>query len=305
MTTLSMPRAWRARLDALGVAITPDRRRAIRDGLIVAGILFNSTLLLAWGPRLYWFIDAQAWARIDLHDLYGTGMGDPQLIGAFRYAPVIAWLFLPATWVPWPVLVAGYVGLSMLALVALTGRRAPLFLIAFPPVLLELVNGNIHLFIALAIWAGMRRPAAWAFVLLTKVTPGIGLLWFVARREWRSLATALGATAVIVAVSVALAPQTWLEWLRSLVSFAGAQEPTAVPPLWVRLPFAGALALWAGRTDRAWLVPIAAFLALPVLWLQGLAILTASFPLYWERARWQRPNRAGPINAAALEAVPA
>ena len=29
----------------------------------------------------------------------------------------------------------------------------------------------------------MRWPAAWAFVLLTKMTPGIGLLWFAFRRD--------------------------------------------------------------------------------------------------------------------------
>lgn len=301
MTTLSTTRAWRARADELALAMTPNRRRALRDGLIVAGILFNATLLLLWGPRLYWFIDAEAWARINLNDLYATGLGDPQLIGAFRYAPVIAWLLLPATWVPWPVLIAAYAGLSVLALVALTGRRAPLFLIAFPPVLLELVNGNIHLFIGLAVWAGLRWPAAWAFILLTKVTPGVGVIWFAARREWRSLAIALGTTGVVVGFGVLLAPTMWLDWVRSLVSFAAAQQPTAVPPLWLRLPIAAAIVFWAGRTGRAWLVPVGAFLALPVLWLQGLAILTASFPLYWERARWRRPDPERPSTTPALE----
>ncbi len=290
-------------------ALPPTRRRALRDGLIVAGLLFNAVLLLVWGPRLYWFIDAEAWARINLSDLYGTGMGDPQLVGAFRYAPVIAWLFLPATWVPWPALIAAYLALSVLAVVVMTGRWAPLFVLAFPPVLLEMVNGNIHLFIALAVWAGLRWPAAWAFVLLTKVTPGIGLLWFAARREWRNLAVAIGVTTAIVLLGVVIAPGMWAEWIRSLFSFAAAQPPTAVPPLWVRLPIAAVIAWWAGRTGRAWLVPVAAFLALPVLWIQGLAILTASFPLYWERARWQTMSgvaqSSGATKPAATEATPA
>jgi hypothetical protein len=293
MTTLAIARAWRARADGLAAAMTPTRRRALRDGLIVAGLIFNATLLLFWGPRLYWFIDAEAWARINLTNLYGTGMGDPQLIGAFRYSPVIAWLFLPATWVSWPVLIAAYLALSGLALVAMTGRKSVLFLVAFPPVLLELVNGNIHLFIALAVWAGLRWPAAWAFVLLTKVTPGVGILWFAGRRDWRGLAISVGATAVTVAIGVVIAPAMWADWVQSLFSFAASQPPTAVPPLWARLPIAAALAFWAGRTDRAWLVPVAVFLALPVLWLQGLAILTASFPLWWERNRWQSPAAQG------------
>jgi len=216
MTTMATTRAWRARLDEWAVALTPTRRRALRDGLIVAGVLFNLTLLVLWGPRLYWFIDAVAWWHINLANLYG-GMFDPGLIGAFRYAPAIAWLFVPLSWLSWPALIAVYLALSGLALTAMTGRRALLFLVAFPPVLLELVNGNIHLFIALAVWAGMRWPAAWAFVLLTKVTPGVGVLWFAGRRDWRGLAIALGTTVAIFAIGSVIAPNQWRDWLESLL----------------------------------------------------------------------------------------
>ena len=54
--------------------------------------------------------------------------------------------------------------------------------------------GNINLLIVGAVLIGFRYPWAWAFIILTKVTPGIGLLWFLTRREWRHLAIALGAT---------------------------------------------------------------------------------------------------------------
>ncbi len=304
MTALGLARAWRARADGLAATLTPNRARALRDGLIVAGVIFNATLLLLWGPRLYWFIDAQAWWHIDLGNLY-SGMDSPGQVGAFRYSPVIAWLFLPATWLSWPALIVAYLGLSAAALVALTGRTAAVFLVAFPPVLLELVNGNIHLFMALAVAVGLRFPAAWAFILLTKVTPGVGVLWFAGRRDWRGLAIAMGATAVIVIAGFLIAPGQWLEWFQLLSIANGAQTSPGSPPLWIRLPIAAGIAFWAGRTDRAWLVPVAAFLALPVLWLQGLAILTASFPLYWERARFQRggPGMAGPGEPAAMTAA--
>jgi hypothetical protein len=49
-------------------------------------------------------------------------------------------------------------------------------------------------------------------------------------------------------------------------------------------------------------VPLAVFLALPVLWIQGLAILTASFPLYWERARWERSAPAAATRNATTHA---
>ncbi len=38
--------------------------------------------------------------------------------------------------------------------------------------------------------------------------------------------------------------------------------------------------LYAGGRDRAWLVPIAVVLALPILWPDSLAILFACFPLF-------------------------
>ena len=132
--------------------------------------------------------------------------------------------------------------------------------------LLELVNGNVHLFIGLAIWAGLRwapvGATAWAFVLFTKVTSGVGLVWFVARREWRNLAYALGATAGIALVGALLAPGLWAEWIRSLSIASNVPPPAGVPPLIVRLPIAAAIAWYAGRTDRAWLVPVAAFVGL-------------------------------------------
>lgn len=290
MTTLSMPRAWRARVDELATAMTPSRRRAVRDGLVVAGLIFNLTLLLFWSPRLWLWIDAQAWHQIDLANLY-RGMSQPDYWGAFRYSPAIALLFLPASWLSWPALIAVYLALSGVALVVLTRGKAPLFLLAFPPVLLELLNGNIHLFMALAVWVGIRWPAAWAFILLTKVTPGVGVLWFAGRRDWRGLGIALGVTAAIVVVGFVIAPGLWVDWVRSLAIAPDALGAPGVP-LWLRLPAAAVIAYAAGRTGRAWLVPVSVFIALPLIWLQGLAILTASFPLYWERERWRRPSAA-------------
>jgi hypothetical protein len=273
--------------------VSVGRRRAIRDGLLVAGLLFNATLVVFWLPRLDLWIDARAWWTINLNDLYGPGEQSLALVGAFRYSPAAAWLFLPASWLSWEALVAVYLALSTGALALMLGRWTPILVVAFPPVLLELINGNIAIFLALATWVGMRWPAAWAFVLLTKVTPGVGVLWFAARREWRSFGIAVGVTLGIVLVGFVLAPGLWLEWFRSLAIAAGVPAPAGVPPLIVRLPVAAAVAAYAGRTDRAWLVPVAVFLAQPILWLHGTAILTACIPLWWERARWQRGAAQG------------
>ena len=98
-----------------------------------------------------------------------------------------------------------------LAVRFLTGPR--LFAVGVLLAAAELAGGNISLLLAVAIVVGFRWPAAWALILLTKVSPGIGLLWFAVRREWRNLAIALGATAAVVAVSAVIMPGAWLEWL--------------------------------------------------------------------------------------------
>src|SRR6185369_17822292 len=126
----------------------------------------------------------------------------------------------------------------------------------------------VNLLIAAAIALGFRYPATWAWVLLTKVTPGVGLVWFVVRREWRSLAIALGVTAGLVAVSLAIDFPLWREWLeRDLL--ASLRQPPDQPqiaiPLLVRLPLAVAIVAWGAATDRRWTVPLAATLALPVM----------------------------------------
>jgi len=284
-----------------GFRLTPARTRAVWHGLIVAGLIFNATFVMLWLPRMDMWIDAQAWWKINLNDLYGPGGDSLEYVGAFRYAPVMAWLFAPATWLTWGQLIAVYLALSGVAVWLLTGRRAPLYLVAFPPVLLELVNGNIHLFMALAIWVGMRWPAAWAFLLLTKVTPGIGLLWFAFRGEWRSFALAVGTTLAIVAVGFAVAPTQWLAWINFLASAATLPQIGTLPPLVLRLPLAALLVVFAARTDRAWLLPIAAVLAMPTIWLQSSAVLLASFPLYWERDRFRSRARTGaPTSQATL-----
>lgn len=143
---------------------------------------------------------------------------------------------------------------------------------------LELYHGNIHLLLAAAIALGLRHPWTWAFVLLTKVTPGIGLIWFAVRREWRSLGIALGVTAVLVAISLVVDARLWGEWVvDGLLPVAGeaVQQPNIAVPLVLRLPVAVLLVAWGARTDRRWTLPAGAVLALPVLWISGLSILAA------------------------------
>jgi hypothetical protein len=96
----------------------------------------------------------------------------------------------PARWlgVPWPAFLAAWT-LLLLAVLRWLGGRWTLPLLFFPPVLGELWLGNVNLLIGAAIVIGFRWPAAWSFVILTKLTTGIGLVWCLvralrARRRW-------------------------------------------------------------------------------------------------------------------------
>ena len=137
--------------------------------------------------------------------------------------------------------------------------------------------GNVQLLMAAAIVAGMRWPAAWAVPLLTKIGPGVGLLWFAVRHEWRNLSIALAATLAISAASFLLSPSDWANWLRFVASnlnspmdskvVATIAIPTVPIPFIVRAAMSGGLVIWGARTNRIWTVPVAAGWAIPALYM--------------------------------------
>lgn len=257
--------------------MTPVIRRAARDGAVVAGLLFTAYLFVVVAPAVRTVgFDAFAYWAVNGAEPYRIGVGG---LGAFNYPPPAARLFDAFGALDWATFLWLWLALLLGNLIWL-GRRGVrvVWLLAFPPVALELYHGNVHLWIAAAIVLGFRYPWTWVFVLLTKVTPGIGLLWFAVRREWRSLGIALGVTGVIVAVSVLLDGQLWRDWIAFVGSTpdGGSVAQFNIPlPLWLRLPAAAVLVTWGGLTDRRWTVPVAATLSLPVLWVSGFAICAA------------------------------
>jgi hypothetical protein len=258
---------------ALSSLATPARRRAIRHGLILGGVLAAAIagFQAYQGPA----IDAYAYWSNRPPVQYVAAPGTD---GAFLYSPAFAQVLSPLTALPWQVFLAVWLVAMLVTLGWLTG---PLLLL--PIVLLtgnEIYYGNVHFFIAAAMVLGFRYPAAWALPLLTKVTPGVGLAWFAVRREWRKLLIAMAATALIIAVSFALDPDGWRGWIQLLAAGAsGGGHPTLVPgPLWLRIVAAVAIVAWGALTDRKWAVPIAAVVALPHGTI-GLALLVAVIPL--------------------------
>jgi hypothetical protein len=263
--------------------LTPERWRAIRHGLTLAGAIFVA-YVVAWKVRDGISVDAMTYWTIDLDNLYAGAFAGEQT--TYLYSPAFAQLVYPLTLLPWDVFLPVWTVFSGIALVLIAGPLTIPVLFT-EPVLYELDIANVNLLIGLAIVASFRYPAAWAFVLLTKVVPGIGVLWFAFRREWRSFGIALAATAAIVAVSFALAPGLWVEWI-SAVPSSGTDQNAVVTtvPLLARLPLAVVLVAWGARTDRRWVLPIAAVVALPALRYASLSILVACIPLIrWPAGR--------------------
>jgi hypothetical protein len=253
------------------------RRTAIAAAVLVTAIFMTARLLdlYPWNERIF-----------DLWAYWSTGAGldfdaaRPGVSGAYLYSPAFAHLIAPLTALPLPMFAAVWTGLLVFALGWLTGWRA-FFIGVLAPVTMSIAIGQTDLLMAAAIVLGFRWPATWAVVLLTKITPGIGLLWFVVRREWRNLAIALGGTALIVAVSFALMPDAWFAWGEVLSRVAGRDGTwAAVPiPFIIRLPIAIAVVVWGAWTGRRWTVPVASMLALPALWYGGLSMLLAVIAL--------------------------
>jgi hypothetical protein len=126
----------------------------------------------------------------------------------------------------------------------------------------QLLIGNVQVWILAAVVLGLRYPALWAIPLLTKIGPGIGILWFVFRGEWRNLGIALLATGLIAGASFVVDPGLWSRWLEFSVANVGTPSPLPMigyAPL--RFALAVVLIAWGARTGRPWTVPIACGIA--------------------------------------------
>ena len=264
-TTLPSSSVWQ-RAWALAVR----NRRALRDALILIGLLRAFVYYVIQGIHPWTFIgiDARAYWRVDLaHPYAASAVGE---YSTYLYSPAFAQVLSPTYGLPFEAFMALWTIASVAVLWWLVRPWPWALLMLFLPWTYELFVGQVHLFIAAAIVVGFRWPAIWAVNLLTKVTPGVGLLWFLVRREWRPLGIALGVTAAIAAVSFVLAPTAWIDWYHFLTGSTGSGEL-----LYPRIALAAVIVAAGAWTGRAWTVPIAVWLALPVVWIESWVILLA------------------------------
>lgn len=233
------------------------------------GALVIMVVRYGYDSHAYWL----AWRQ-------GMYSRPPNTEDAYLYSPAFAQLIRPFTLLPWPIFATG---ISLLLLAALIWLLVPLprrwALPAALAGLTEVTTGNIYLIMAIVVVIGWNRPWSWTFMALTKVTPCLGPVWFIARRDWRRLFQVAVVTALIFVPSWMIEPDLWRAWWEFLrINAAGATGPVGSPispPLWLRIPAAAALVWWGARRDYSWVMPLAVFIATPVLGLGSLAILAA------------------------------
>jgi Glycosyltransferase family 87 len=230
---------------------------------------------------------------------------------AYSYPPVFAQLLSPLSALPPAAFVWLWRIVELAALRVAVGSwtRAGIALLVFPPTILEIETGNVHLVMAAVCALAMRGtslPIAPAGLLKFASAPlaPIGFL-----RDRRGFLTGALVAGVVLLASVALAPRAWSDYL----AFLGSNELPNVPavaltiiPLPVRLVIAAALGLAAVRFTR--LAPVGVLLAYPVVWATSLSTLVAVIApipagvtqLSWRAALQWRPGRS-----RADELVPA
>jgi hypothetical protein len=243
-------------------------RRLLGHAIAVVAIVFvgyYDILVAATSVGL----DSHAYWAAWTHPLYSIPPGH---VDAFLYAPVIAEILWPLGHLPADLFI-GLWAAAMLAVFAWLLRPLPpvWYLVGLLLCVPEVLEGNINALLGLVVVLGFRYPAAWALALLTKVSTGVGLLWFVVRGQWRAWLVAVALAAALAGISYLWWPDPWQAWVALLVSGSGGGD-------WffpVRLVVSVVLVVWGARTDRTWTVPVSLVLASPILFLNTLTILAA------------------------------
>lgn len=224
---------------------------ALGLGIGLALISIHGEIIWTDG-QAYW----SAAERLRFGEPLYPATADPEAASTYRYAPWFAWVWIPLTLLPEPLVAAGWT-LAMLAAWALplpallragwTGRAV--VFAAAPPLLVAALGGNIQPALVAALYAGLERrwgPAAIGLAASLKIFPILFVVLYSARRQWWR-------ACIAVAVGVGL-------WLPALV-YGITHYPTAIGgalSLWTISPIAyvaivGILAVWAWQR-QSWLL---------------------------------------------------
>jgi Glycosyltransferase family 87 len=259
------------------VPLWGGRRHTVRL-LGFAGATLGLLLLLAMTPALAALLnekplsDVRAYydaaARLNAGlPLYPPG-ADMNASEFYRYPPLLAIVFRPLALFPyavvsviWAVVTLGAVVATLL--VAGVRRRATWIwvgILAFP-IAWSAALGQAQLPVTLLL--ALATPLSVALAGQLKVLPALAALWWLGRRDWRSLGRFAAWSAALMALQVVLEPRGTLDYLRianlSQVGDIVNLSPYGISPiLWAGLAAAGALlVIVTARRSAGWFVAVA------------------------------------------------
>lgn len=308
-------------LRSLTAPVVVAGRRLPPIGLVVLAAVGALLLLVVATTSWQAGSDELAYWRAAQRLVAGQPLYDPSAAPntpyAFWYPPPIAQVLAPLTpfispeafTFAWTVLLLG-------CLWWLGGRDllVALALIAFLPVAVELRTRNVHLILAVLTVLALRRSwVFWVPATALKIAPVLGGLYLLAAGRFREAVGVAVLGAVVLVVSVVLAPAAWADFLTVVGGRAGSEGGALIAvPFWARFGAGLALALLAGWLSRAGvggplsslgerrgeiLLVVALTLANPTLWATALSLLVAIVPLM------RMPPRPRPLLAADEPAV--
>ena len=227
--------------------------------LWIALAMFMARAVVYFASQHHLGVDAHAyWLAARHGHPYGAA---PNTADAYLYSPAFVQTIWPLARLPWPAFFAIWAAAEAFVFAWLLrplgwAWGVPAFLLCG----FEIEQGNINAFLALALVAGTRAGAPWAVPALTKITNTLGPIWYLARRDWAALIRFALTVAAIVAISIAISPHQWVDW----VKFLDKQHSGGIG-LPLRVGSAIAITVFAARKRTTWLLAPAMVLASPVL----------------------------------------
>jgi hypothetical protein len=280
-------------------------------GALVIGVVFS--LAYATGQVIRPYDLDCYWTATDFANLYADDWLDP--LYCYVYPPVMAQLLYPFHVLPYAVVTTGWILLCFASLwVCLREWTLVAIGLGFVAIAIPALNvlgaglgavllGNITMPMAAAIVLAMRpsprwSPAWYAVPILTKLTAGVGLLWFLFRREWRPFAVGFGVTAAVALVSFVVSPAAWFEWVDfNIKNYGGPPRAPVIGGFPLRVIAGLLIVAWGARTNRRWPVAIAAGIALPALYgvASGVSVALAAYGIWRDGRRAANSTRTGSI----------
>jgi alpha-1,2-mannosyltransferase len=313
----------------------PVFQRLAATMLVVIAIAFRAIQIVAASGSWPWAFDFSAYWLAGRHILDGqsiyaaaqlAGPYAPQLQYLYLYPPPLATIVAPLAgispdspnpaYIVWVATGALFAGAVLVAIVrdghlgdrfpVLAGFGALLFVgaaAALPPVIGEVINGNVHLWLLGLLglgWLGIRRESpkgdaiagiAVGIGALIKLFPAFLILWFALTGRWRAAGWSIVGAAVVTVVTLpATGLQPWLQFPSVLLNMTGPNDATfsIAPTTWLSDAFgftpARLLVTAAGLVTIAWaahlsdsrrgyaLAVLAALLMTPILWSHYLTV---------------------------------